>query len=323
MSSDASPQRDAPTNRPDDDVVWIPGGEFSMGSDEHYPEERPARQVGVDGFWIDRTPVTTAAFREFVDATGYVTLAERPPRPEEYPDADPALLVPGSAVFVPPDGPVDLRNPSNWWQYVPDANWRQPLGPESDLSEWLDHPVVHVAYEDAVAYAEWAGKRLPTEAEHERASRGGLDGATFAWGDELTPEGELMANTWQGTFPWQNTGADGHVRTSPVGSFPANGYGLVDTIGNVWEWTSDWFAVGGGDSTPTCCTPENPRGGTEAASVDPFDPARTPRKVLKGGSHLCAPNYCQRYRPAARYPEPVDTSTSHVGFRCAVSADAD
>nr|WP_225741366.1 formylglycine-generating enzyme family protein [Halorussus halophilus] len=308
-------------------MVWIPGGTFTMGSENHYPEEAPAHEVHVDGFWMDRTPVTTAEFREFVEETDYTTLAEREPNPDDYPGADPDDLVPGSAVFRQPDGPVDLRNPSNWWEYVSGANWRQPLGPDSNVGNdyvesHAEYPVVHVAYEDAVAYADWAGKELPTEAEHERASRGGLDGAEYAWGDEFVPDGEPMANTWQGTFPYENTEEDGYVRTSPVGAFPANGYGLYDTIGNVWEWTSDWFTARHAEKAPkSCCTPTNPRGGTKETSIDPRDPSRVPRRVLKGGSHLCAPNYCVRYRPAARYPEPVDTSTTHVGFRCVVRAD--
>lgn len=319
MSYEHSPQQDDSATPPDEDMVWIPGGTFTMGSDRHYPEERPTRRVEVSGFWMDRTPVTTAQFDEFVDATGYVTLAERDPDPDDYPGADPDLLVPGSAVFTQPQAPVNLRDPGNWWEYVPGANWRHPLGPDRDVSDLSDHPVVHVAYEDAVAYAEWAGKRLPTEAEHERAARSGLDGAEFSWGDEFMPDGTPMANTWQGTFPWENTEEDGYVRTSPVGTFPANDYGLFDVIGNVWEWTSDWFGARTETSSP-CCTPTDPRGGTRAGSVDPRDPTQMPRKVLKGGSHLCAPNYCMRYRPAARYPEPVDTSTTHVGFRCVASA---
>ncbi|WP_310893651.1 MULTISPECIES: formylglycine-generating enzyme family protein [unclassified Haloferax] len=304
-------------------MVWVPGGTFTMGSDDHYPEEGPTRRVEVDGVWMDRTPVTTAEFREFVEDTGYVTLAERDPDPADYPGADPEMLVPGSAVFVQPDRPVSLREPSNWWAYVPGANWRQPLGPDGDETDRSNHPVVHVAHEDAAAYAEWADKRLPTEAEHERASRGGLEAKEFAWGDEFMPDGNPMANTWQGTFPYENTEVDGYVRTSPVGAFPANGYGLEDIIGNVWEWTNDWFRARTGGETPACCAPKNPRGGTRAQSVDPRDPSRIPRKVLKGGSHLCAPNYCVRYRPAARYPEPIDTTTTHVGFRCVVSGATD
>lgn len=320
MKSHSEPETESPDRRYPG-MVWIPGGRFTMGSDDHYPEEAPAHEVHVDGFWMDRTPVTNAAFRRFVDETGYETVAERAPNPADYPGADPELLVPASAVFRRPNGPVDLRYPSNWWEYVPGANWRHPTGPGSDIAGREDHPVVHVAYEDAVAYAEWAEKRLPTEAQHERASRGGIDGAEFAWGDEHMPDGKPMANTWQGRFPHENTELDGYARTSPVGTFPANGFGLVDVAGNVWEWTRDWYAddpTAGGSESPTCCTPSNPRGVSEERSIDPRDPSAIPRKVLKGGSHLCAPNYCFRYRPAARYPEPIDTSTSHVGFRCVV-----
>lgn len=320
----------APADPPHPNVRWIPGGTFTMGSDDHYPEEAPAHEVTVDGFWMDETPVTNKEFREFVADTGYTTVAEREPNPEDYPGANPDDLVAGSAVFQQPDGPVNLQNPSNWWAYVPGANWKQPFGPDSEVEDRADnpedradHPVVHVAYEDAEAYADWAGKQLPTEAQHERASRGGLKSKPYAWGEEFVPDGEPMANTWQGTFPYENTAEDGYVGTSPVGEFPANGYGLFDTIGNVWEWTEDWFAPRHADEAPkSCCTPTNPRGGTKAGSVDPRNPTRIPRRVLKGGSHLCAPNYCVRYRPAARYPEPVDTSTTHVGFRCvAVSAE--
>jgi formylglycine-generating enzyme required for sulfatase activity len=302
-----------------DEMVRIPGGTFTMGSEEFYPEESPTRAVTVDGFRMDATPVTNAEFAAFVDDTGYTTVAERDPDPADYPGADPDDLVPGSAVFTPPDGPVDLRNPNEWWEYVPDADWRHPLGPDSSIADRMDHPVLHVAHEDARAYAEWAGKELPTEAQWERAARGGLEGKRFVWGDEHVPDGQLMANTWQGEFPHENTVLDGYERTSPVGAFPANGFGLYDIAGNVWEWTRDWFSADptAGES-PACCTPTNPRGVSKEQSVDPRDPSRIPRKVLKGGSHLCAPNYCFRYRPAARYPEPVDTSTSHVGFRCVV-----
>ena len=303
-------------------MAWIPGGTYAMGSTEFYPEEAPTREVSVDGFWMDETPVTNAEFAEFVEETGYKTFPERDPDPADYPGADPDDLVAGSAVFTSPDGPVNLGNPNLWWEYVPGADWRHPLGPDSSIEGRMDHPVVHVAYEDAQAYAEWAGKRLPTEAQWERAARGGLEGKRFVWGDDHVPDGRLMANTWQGEFPHENTALDGYERTSPVGSFPANGFGLYDVAGNVWEWTSDWFSA---DPTagrsPTCCTPTNPRGPSKERSVDPRDPSGMPRKVLKGGSHLCAPNYCFRYRPAARYPEPIDTSTSHVGFRCVAAAE--
>ena len=263
---------------------------------------------------------TNREFATFVADTDYTTLAERDPDPDNYPGADPNDLVPGSAVFRQPDGPVDLRNPNEWWEYVPGADWRHPLGPESDLEGKMDHPVVHIAYEDAAAFAEWAGKQLPTEAQWERAARGGLEGKQFVWGDEHVP-GQLMANTWQGEFPYENTELDGYVRTSPVSEFPANGFGLYDVAVNVWEWTRDWYSddpTSGASESPSCCTPTNPRGVSEEQSIDPGDPSQIPRKVLKGGSHLCAPNYCFRYRPSARYPEPIDTSTSHVGFRCVV-----
>ena len=298
-------------------MVWIDGGAFRMGSDDHYAEERPAHRVRVDSFFIDATPVTNAQFRAFVAATGYVTFPEIPPRAEDYPGALPHMLRAGSLVFTPPDRPVALRDWSQWWDFRFGADWRHPLGPGSGIEGLDDHPVVHVAYADAEAYAAWAGKSLPTEAEWEFAARGGLDGAEFAWGNALEPQGRRMANVWQGLFPHQNLKPDGPL-TSPVGTFPANGYGLYDMIGNVWEWTSDWWSIGHqADPVKPCCVPLNPRGGPEAESHDPTQPhIAIPRKVLKGGSHLCAPNYCRRYRPAARHAEPVDTSTSHVGFRC-------
>jgi formylglycine-generating enzyme required for sulfatase activity len=297
-------------------MVWIPAGTFSMGSDDHYPEERPVHRVSVDGFWIDPHPVTNAEFRRFVEETGHVTFAERPPDPRMYPDAKPELLVPGSAVFFETLHRVDLGDCSQWWQYMPEAAWNKPEGPDSSIDGRDDHPVVHVAYEDAEAYARWANKTLPTEAEWERAARGGLEHAVYTWGDEFAPGGKMMANTWQGEFPWQNDLLDGFARTSPVGSFPANGFGLFDMAGNVWEWTSDWFAPKHAAPRRPCCTPVNPRGGTMVGSIDQQLGVAIPRKVLKGGSFLCAPNYCLRYRPAARIPEPIDTTTCHVGFRC-------
>ena len=299
-------------------MIRVAGGTFRMGSDKHYPEEAPVHQVTVDGFWIDRTPVTNRQFREFVQATGHVTVAEKAPDPRDYPGALPHMLKAGSLVFSPPDYPVSLNDWSQWWAFTFGATWRRPYGPKSSIKGLDDHPVVHVAYEDAKAYAAWAGKDLPTEAEWEFAARGGLDGAEYAWGDELTPDGRHMANTWQGSFPFQNKREDGFDRTSPVTAFPPNGYGLHDMIGNVWEWTSDWYAPKHpADAPKACCIPENPRGGREADSYDPRQPQiRIPRKVLKGGSHLCAPNYCRRYRPAARHAQPVDTSSSHIGFRC-------
>jgi len=292
-----------------------------MGSEQHYPEERPVHAVKVDGFFIDPRPVTNADFRRFVEETRYVTFAERQPTREDYPDAAPELLVPGSAVFFKPSRRVDLGDCGQWWQYVPGADWKHPEGPDSAIDDRLDHPVVHVAYVDVEAYATWAGKSLPTEAEWELAGRGGLDGATYAWGDEPSPGGRWMANAWQGEFPWQNLLHDGFERTSPVGAFPPNGYGLFDMIGNVWEWTSDWFARNHPAPRRPCCAPPNPRGGTRQGSIDPNVDRRRPRKVLKGGSFLCAANYCLRYRPAARIPETVDTTTCHVGFRCVVRVE--
>jgi formylglycine-generating enzyme required for sulfatase activity len=309
-----------PTEPPFPDMVWVPGGTFRMGSDKHYPEERPVHRVTVDGFWIDRYPVTNERFAQFVSATGHATFAEIPPNPDDYPGAQPDMLYAGSLVFIKPPGAVDRRNIRNWWHYVRGADWRHPYGPESGLKGLAEHPVVHVTYGDAEAYANWTGKQLPTEAEWECAARGGLDGATYAWGEEFLPANRHMANTWQGEFPWRNFVSDGYEGTSPVHTFPANGYGVHDMIGNVWEWTSDWYEPQHPhEVVKACCIPRNPRGGRELASYDPNQPEITiPRKVLKGGSHLCAPNYCRRYRPAARFPEPVDTSTCHVGFRCIV-----
>jgi formylglycine-generating enzyme len=301
-------------------MVWIPGGTFRMGSDRHYPEEAPAHDIAIDGFWIDRTPVTNRQYLRFVNATGYVSFAEIAPDPSDYPGALPRMLRAGSLVFKPPMHPVDLRDWSQWWGFKFGANWRRPFGPRSSIAGLHDHPVVHIAYRDAEAYAHWAGADLPTEAEWEFAARGGLDRAEFAWGDEFTPHGRPLANTWQGEFPCENLALDGYERTSPVTAFPVNGYGLHDMIGNVWEWTADWYSSKHeSDAEKPCCVPRNPRGGCKDASYDQRQPnIRIPRKVLKGGSHLCAPNYCRRYRPAARHAEPVDTSTSHVGFRCVI-----
>ncbi len=301
------------------DTIRLPGGEFLMGSDRHYPEEAPAHRVRVDGFSIDRHPVTNAQFAAFVAATGYETVAERPLDPADYPGAPAEALVPGSLVFQGTPGPVPLNNPANWWAYVPGASWREPLGPGSGTDELAEHPVVQVTYEDAEAYADWAGASLPTEAEWEYAARGGLEGAAFTWGDEDVQDTSPVANTWQGSFPWQNSLLDGWLRTSPVGSFPANGYGLADMAGNVWEWTTDWYAQKHDAPAKPCCAPTNPRGGAREGSFDPAQPEiAIPRKVLKGGSHLCSPSYCLRYRPAARSPEMIDTATSHIGFRCVV-----
>jgi formylglycine-generating enzyme required for sulfatase activity len=301
---------------PRPDMVWIPGGVFQMGSDRHYPEEAPVHRVTVDGFWMDRTPVTNAMFQRFVAETGHVTFAEIPPDPAQYPGAKPELLAPSSVMFKKAKGPVDMANPYNWWTYVAGANWRRPHGPGSSIKALAQHPVVHVAFEDAQAYASWAGLELPTEAEWEFAARGGLDGAEFAWGDQMTPNGKSMANTWQGEFPWQNTLEDGYEGAAPVESFPPNGYGLYEMCGNVWEWTTDWYQEHG-RIRKACCTIDNPRGGDLEQSYDPRTPeVRIPRKVMKGGSYLCAPNYCRRYRPAARMAQAIDTSTCHLGFRC-------
>jgi len=301
-----------------EDMVWIPGRPFLMGSNNHYPEEAPAHEVRVGGFWIDIYTVTNAQFARFVEATGYVTVAERPANPADYPGAKPELLAPSSVVFHKPRQRVDLRNHHNWWRYVPGADWRHPDGPGSSLEGRERHPVVHVAYEDAEAYARWVGKELPTEAEWELAARGGLDGAEYAWGNEFVPGGKMLANTWQGEFPVENLLTDGFEERAPVGSFPPNGYGLYDMAGNVWQWTTDWYQDGH-EITDACCAGAEPKGGEREKSYDPQMPEiRIPRKVMKGGSYLCAPNYCRRYRPAARMAQPVDTSTCHLGFRCVV-----
>ena len=302
----------------DKDMTWIAPGTFRMGSEAHYADEAPVHSVTVNGFWIDPTTVTNAQFAAFVEDTGYVTVAERPLDPAEFPGADPALLKPGSLVFNMTRGPVDLRNIGNWWSYVPGANWRHPEGPGSSIDARLDHPVVQVAFEDAEAYAKWAGKELPTEAEWEFAARGGLDGAAYVWGDEFTPGGKIMAKTWQGEFPWKNKAKRKLERTAPVGSYPANGYGLYDMAGNVWQWTSDWFVNHHPQKINTaCCALDNPRGPSLGASYDPQMPhIKIPRKVVKGGSFLCAPSYCRRYRPAARHAQMVDSGMSHIGFRC-------
>ena len=289
-------------------MEWVDGGTFRMGSDEFYPEERPAHTTTTGGFWMDRTPVTNAQFARFTGATGYVTVAERTPSPADYPDVDPALLQAGSLVFTAPRRAVDLRDPRGWWRYVAGANWQLPEGPGSDLQGREDHPVVHVAFEDALAYAQWAGKDLPSEREWEFAAKGGCD-ARYAWGDEFTPGGSYLANTWQGRFPHENLALDGYRGTSPVGSYPANPFGLSDLIGNVWEWCRDDFGPHGeGEGQPNCCTPRSAGDATGSGAEE--------RKVIKGGSHLCAANYCRRYRPAARQGQEVTSSTGHLGFRC-------
>ena len=276
-----------------DGTTWIPAATFRMGSDAHHAEEAPSRSATVDGFWIDTHAVTNREYAAFVRDTGYVTVAERPLDPTAYPGAPAENLAPGSMVFRRTAGPVDLRQMANWWTWTPGASWKHPEGPGSAIKKRPDHPVVQVAYEDAEAYAAWAGRSLPSEAEWELAARGGLDGAKYTWGDEPEPAGERLANYWHGDFPWR--AERGYGATAPVGSFAPNGYGLFDMAGNVWEWTSDWY---------------EPR-------LDPAQPGVTvPRKVVKGGSFLCADSYCSRYRPAARRPQMIDTGMSHVGFRC-------
>jgi formylglycine-generating enzyme required for sulfatase activity len=298
----------------------IQGGVFSMGSADFYPEEQPVRRIRVKDFWIDPSPVTNRDFAAFVQATGYRTLAEIAPDPRDYPGMLPEFAHPGSLVFKRATRPIALDDPNQWWSFTLGADWRHPTGPDSTIDQLQDHPVVHIAYRDAQAFAAWLGKSLPTEAEWEYAARGGLDGAAFAWGDELAPAGAVLANYWVGAFPASNNRADGGYRTTEIGRFPANGYGLFDMIGNVWEWTSDWYSLperqrAQGGRRP-CCAIADPRGGTLGESIDRRQPVRIGRKVIKGGSHLCAANYCQRYRPAARHPQAIDSSTSHIGFRC-------
>jgi formylglycine-generating enzyme required for sulfatase activity len=299
-------------------MVEIPAGTYLLGSDDHYPEEGPTHQVSVDAFAIDRSPVTNAEFAAFVVETGYVTVAERPLDPADYPGAPVENLVPGSLVFVPTPGPVDLRHLSQWWAWTPHACWHRPDGLGSSVERRLDHPVVHIAHEDAVAYATWAGKRLPSEAEWEVAARGGLVGMPFVWGAQPDSADQPLANYFRGDFPWRAESGSGG--TTPVGSYPPNGYGLYDMAGNVWEWTDDWYSPRHAhDADKPCCVPANPRGADIDASFDPAQPQfRIPRKVIKGGSFLCADSYCRRYRPAARRPQMVDTGMSHVGFRCVV-----
>jgi formylglycine-generating enzyme len=298
------------------EMAWVPAATFRMGSDAHYPEEAPVHPVSVGGFWIDRLEVTNRDFTRFVADTGYVTVAERPLDPADFPGAPPENLVPGSLVFNRTAGPVDLRHLSQWWMWTPGACWRHPEGPGSTLEARADHPVVHIAYEDAERYAAWAGKALPTEAQWELAARGGLDGATYTWGDEPEPADAALANYWHGDFPWRR--ARGYGTTAAVGCYPANPFGLFDMAANVWEWTRDWYSARHPEpSGSPCCVPRDPVGGPERGSLDPVQPQfGIPRKVIKGGSFLCADSYCLRYRPAARRPQTVDTGMSHIGFRC-------
>ncbi len=285
------------------ELIALPGGDFRMGSADFYPDEAPVHTATVAAFAIERHPVTNAQYAEFVADTGYVTVAERPLDPALYPGVAAADLLPGALVFVPTAGPVDLNDWRQWWDWAPGACWRHPFGRASGIEDRLDHPVVQVAYPDAHAYAQWAGRRLPTEAEWEYAARGGAD-TTYSWGADAAPGGQLMANTWQGRFPYRNEGALGWIGTSPVGTFPANGFGLVDMIGNVWEWTTTRYVPQHRPGAPTgCCAPSR-------------EPDPTVMQALKGGSHLCAPEYCHRYRPAARSPQSQDSATTHIGFRC-------
>ena len=309
-------------------MVWIPGGEFSMGAQDPPDiddvgmkatvDSRPVHRVYVDGFFMDKTDVTNAEFEKFVKATGYVTVAERKPRAEDYPGAPPENLVAGSVVFAPPDHPVPLNNYFQWWTYVPGANWRHPLGPGSSIVGKGDYPVVHVAYEDAVAYAKWAGKRLPTEAEWEFAARGGLTGKPYVWGDEFRPHGKWMANTFEGHFPDKNTGDDGYAGIAPVAHFPANGYGLYDMAGNVWQWTSDWYRPDYYKQLAMTGIARNPQGPDSA--YDPAEPGHA-KKVQRGGSFLCTDQYCSRYMVGTRGKGDVDTGTNHLGFRCVMTLE--
>ena len=294
------------------EMVPVPGGTFRMGSAEFYPDEQPVHERTVDPFLIARYAVTNAEYARFVDETGYVTVAERPMDAALYPGVAVEDLAPGAMVFTPTSGPVDLRDWRNWWRWEPGAHWRAPFGPGSSIEKLLDHPVVHVAYEDAATYAEWAGMRLPTEAEHEYAARGGEDGLRFAWGAEPYPGGRALANSWLGHFPYDNRGVGG---TAPVGSYPENGYGLYDMIGNTWEWTTDYYSPR--HIVPSDRPVDAGKRQNLLAAASPREGEQIPRRVLKGGSFLCSPDYCLRFRPAARSPQAEDTGMSHVGFRLA------
>ncbi len=303
-SSDGSRSR---TQAPGD-MVWIPGGKFRRGCAEEI-DAQPVREIAIDGFWMDRTEVTNAQFAAFVTATGYVTVAEKAPDPRAFPDAPRELLVPGSIVFSPPAGKVDFGRPLSWWRYQAGADWRHPEGPHSSIDGRADDPVVHVCWDDAEAYARWAGKRLPTEAEWEYAARGALDRKQFVWGDEFRPEGRWNANTWQGRFPAQNSAADGYLRTARVGSYPPNGFGLYDMAGNVWEWCADWYRPDAYASAQS----RNPQG--PESSFDPDEPG-VPKRVMRGASFMCSDDYCGRYRPGSRGKGAPDSGASHIGFRC-------
>lgn len=321
------PNRSLPPGEAFQGMLWIPGGEFSMGAQDAPDmnqvgmlatiDSRPIHRVYVDGFFMDTTDVTNSVFEKFVKSTGYVTVAERKPRAEDFPGAPPENLVAGAVVFSPPDHPVALNNYIQWWNYVPGANWRHPSGPNSDIHGKENYPVVQIAFEDALAYARWAGKRLPTEAEWEFAARGGLAGKPFVWGDQFNPNGKWMANTHQGHFPEQDTGEDGHIGVAPVAQYPANAYGLFDMAGNVWQWTSDWYHPGYYQELATAGgIARNPKG--PAASYDPEEPNQK-KKVQRGGSFLCTDQYCSRYMVGTRGKGEVTTGTNHLGFRCVMT----
>jgi formylglycine-generating enzyme required for sulfatase activity len=308
--------REKPEGPAPEGMVWIPGGQFWMGTDDPATNDAgPVHLVTLDGFWMDKTEVTNRQFEAFVKATGYETVAERKPDPKDFPGADPSLLVPGSLVFSPPaNGPVSLDQPLSWWRYVPGASWRHPEGPEDTIVGKDDHPAVQICWDDAVAYAKWAGKRLPTEAEWEYAARGGLDRKRYVWGDEQKPGGKWIVNNWQGQFPAENSVADGFRTAAPVATFPPNGFGLYDMAGNVWEWCADWYRPNYAyNSAGTTRDPQGP-----ASSHDPNEPG-VPKRVQRGGSFLCADNYCTRYLPGARGKGATDSGASHVGFRCVLS----
>jgi len=319
-AADARPGAVSDTGPVPPGMVMIPGGEFWMGSDEPmFRDARPWHRVYLDPFWIDQTLVTNQQFVDFVRQTHYVTVAEQTPRPEDFPGAPPENLVAGSVVFSPPDHPVNLNDHLQWWSYVKGANWRHPQGPKSDLKGKAKHPVVHIAYADAEAYCKWQGKRLPTEAEFEFAERGGLDRKPYAWGNEFRPGGRFMANTFEGHFPDKNTGEDGYVTTSPVATFPANGYHLYDMAGNVWEWTSDWYRPDYYQTLADSGTvARNPQGPPD--SFDPSEPG-VAKKVHRGGSFLCTDQYCSRYKVGGRGKGEPDTGTNHLGFRCVMPVE--
>ena len=321
-SANSTPVADHPAG-----MVWIAGGEFTMGSsdDDARPDERPPHRVRVDGFWMDQTEVTNAQFSEFCDATSYVTTAERAPEwadlarqlPPDTPRPADAVLVPGSMVFTPTTGPVPLDRHARWWRWQAGADWRHPDGPQSSIREKDNHPVVHVSWDDAVAYARWAGKRLPTEAEWEFAARGGLSAQPFVWGRDRPTKGSPRANLWQGNFPYQDTGSDGFTGTAPVKSFPANGYCLFDVAGNVWEWVDDWYRPDTYARRAGQALTVNPSGPPD--SLDPQEPYAS-KRVIRGGSFLCNDSYCTGYRPSARMKIDPLSGLSHTGFRCVATS---